>query len=250
MGAMNYSKVAELYDYYATATFDVSFFLQEAAATLGAVLELMSGTGRVSVPLAKAGIRRTCVDASPEMLAILKRKMDNQGLVAKLVEMDVTKLALGRRFDLVLIPFHSFSELQSRNDQIATLKAIHSHLTEHGRFICTLHNPALRVASEDGRLRLVSEAELNDGRTLLLWSVARFNPVEGVVEGKQIYEFYSNGDLVSKSMLNIRFAVITQTDFEQMAQEAGFRVRAMYGNYDRTPFQSETSPYMIWELSR
>lgn len=61
--------VASLYDAYVTATFDLPFWLQHATAAKGAVLELMCGTGRISVPLAEAGVSLTCVDASAGMLA-------------------------------------------------------------------------------------------------------------------------------------------------------------------------------------
>ena len=71
MPAMDYSRVAELYDAYVTTDFDVAFFLTEAHGAKH-VLELMSGTGRLSLPLIRAGARLTCVDNSPEMLAILR----------------------------------------------------------------------------------------------------------------------------------------------------------------------------------
>ncbi len=60
--------VAGLYDHSMDVSFDVPFFLEEARKTSGGVPELMSGTGRVSLPLIEAGIPLTCLDNAPEML--------------------------------------------------------------------------------------------------------------------------------------------------------------------------------------
>jgi ubiquinone/menaquinone biosynthesis C-methylase UbiE len=78
--SIHWDWVAGLYDTYVTTTFDLPFFLREATATGGNVLELMCGTGRVSVPLAEAGVHLTCVDGSAEMLARLREKLAAKGL--------------------------------------------------------------------------------------------------------------------------------------------------------------------------
>jgi hypothetical protein len=48
---INYDSVAEIYDLYVTAEHDVPFFLSESVNVDGPVLELTSGTGRVSLSL-------------------------------------------------------------------------------------------------------------------------------------------------------------------------------------------------------
>jgi ubiquinone/menaquinone biosynthesis C-methylase UbiE len=73
--SIEWDRVAPFYDNYAQATFDIQFFVQEATKIPGEVLELMAGTGRVSLPLVKAGVHLTCVDNTPEMLAILRQKL-------------------------------------------------------------------------------------------------------------------------------------------------------------------------------
>jgi uncharacterized protein YdhG (YjbR/CyaY superfamily) len=61
MPAMDYSKVADLYDLYAQIEVDISFFLQEAQGC-NSILELTSGTGRLSLPLIRAHVPLTCLD--------------------------------------------------------------------------------------------------------------------------------------------------------------------------------------------
>jgi len=58
---IDYDRVADIYDLYVTSGLDVSFYLEEAGKVVGKVLELMCGTGRISVPLVEAGVDLTLV---------------------------------------------------------------------------------------------------------------------------------------------------------------------------------------------
>jgi ubiquinone/menaquinone biosynthesis C-methylase UbiE len=52
---INFDKVADIYDYYVNVDFDIPFFLKETEQQKGEILELMCGTGRISIQLLKAG---------------------------------------------------------------------------------------------------------------------------------------------------------------------------------------------------
>ena len=246
--------IADLYDAYVTTAIDIPFFVAEAREASGPVLELMAGTGRVSLPLAGAGVRLTCVDLSGPMLARLRAKLAAKGLTAVTVEADVRRLALPERdFALAILPFQSFAELLAPEDQGAALAAIAAHLTVGGRFICTLHNPRVRRRTIDGQLRLLGTFPLADrAATLLLWSLQRHVPDEpALVQAVQLYEVYdADGRLEEKRWLDARFRLVERAEFETVAPAAGFRVAALYGDYDRAPFQDEVSPFMIWVLER
>lgn len=250
--SIHWDWVASLYDTYVTATSDLPFFLREATATDGDVLELMCGTGRVSVPLAAAGVHRTCVDGSAGMLTRLREKLAARGLSAHVVQMDVRQLDLGKRFDLVILPFNSFGELTALADQQAALTRIYDHLHPGGRFIATLHNPHVRRQSLDGQLRLVGKfPRTEQPGTLLVWAIATYDATSHLVQGSQFYEEYSDtGVLERKRMLDIAFALLARDEFEALATAAGFAVTGLYGNYDWSPFDEETSPFLIWTLAK
>jgi ubiquinone/menaquinone biosynthesis C-methylase UbiE len=132
---MDYDRVAHLYDAYVQTEVDIPFFLEEAKKTGGPVLELMGGTGRVSLPLLEAGIDLTCVDSSAGMLEVFRGKLRERGLSAELIEADVYNLSLGGRFDLIFIsvftPTVSFSRWQKRRISF--------------RLTCTRITPVLRL---------------------------------------------------------------------------------------------------------
>jgi ubiquinone/menaquinone biosynthesis C-methylase UbiE len=83
---------AEIYDLFVRTTHDVPFLLAECRRAEGQVLELMAGTGRVAVPLLEQGVRLSCLDRSPAMLAVLRQKLQHKGLSAPIYEMDVCQL--------------------------------------------------------------------------------------------------------------------------------------------------------------
>ena len=169
---IDYDRVADVYDLYVTTDLDVGFYVQEATKVQGKVLELMCGTGRVSIPLLEAGVDLTCVDASAGMLARLEERLHARTLEARVVRADVRHLDLGEKeeFELVLVPFHSFSELASPRDRELAMRAVFGCLREGGRLVCPLHNPAIRARSADGALRFNSSS-LTTLRTNCLPSV-------------------------------------------------------------------------------
>lgn len=248
---MDYSRIADLYDSYVQSTFDIPFFVNEAKKASGRVLELMSGTGRVSIPLAEAGIKLTCVDKSAEMLAVLYEKLKSRGLSANVVSMDVTQLNLGQRFELIIIPFHSFAEIVSVDDQHRALARIREHLASHGRFICTMHNPKTRARSVDGSLQLRGKFALEKTRgTLLFWLVQNYSSTDNhVVEGFEFFEEYdSEGTLKSKRMVELKFRLMGKEEFQELAESTGFHVLNLYGDYEYSEFRAESSPFMILVL--
>jgi SAM-dependent methyltransferase len=248
MSSVRYDDVADLYDLHVTVVFDVLFYLNEAQKTPGKVLELMAGTGRVSVPLVEAGVDLTCVDVSNAMLERLRAKLRAKGLSAEVHHGDVRELELGERFGLVIIPFHSFSELLTRKDQIAALGSATRHMEDSGRLICTLQNPSVRLQQVDGALRLTGSYETENGR-LVVSGFERRDPRTNVVSRTQFYEFFGeDGKLEMKRALEMRFCLIGPSEFEEIAADAGLRVDALYGDYDYAEFDREHSPFMIWML--
>lgn len=243
--------VARLYDSYVNATFDIDFFLHETKEIGGEVLELMSGTGRVSVTLIKAGVKLTCVDHSPVMLSVLRKKLERGNSTASVRHMDVRNLDLGVKFNLIFIPFHSFSELLTESDQIKTLAGIYNHLTVAGRFICTLHNPHVRMKRVDGLLRLLRRCVLEDNGELLVWGIETLDRTRGIVNSLQIFEEYDAGGVMrQRRLFELQFCPLTRDEFEDLARSAGFRVVSLYGDYSYSVFKGETSPFMIWVLEK
>ncbi len=111
--SINFSKVADIYDFYVKVDFDIPFFLKETKDYHEEILELMCGTGRVSFPLLSSGKKMVCVDYSQGMLDAFSEKNRKKNWPVELIKMDVTNLKLNRKFGLIILPFHSISEILS-----------------------------------------------------------------------------------------------------------------------------------------
>ncbi len=74
-----FALLARYYDAeHANLTEDISLYTNFAERTGGPLLELGSGTGRLTAALARAGYSITGIDHSPEMLAIAGQTMPQE----------------------------------------------------------------------------------------------------------------------------------------------------------------------------
>jgi SAM-dependent methyltransferase len=132
---------------------DARFFLDMADRSGGPVLELGSGTGRVTFALAEAGVEIVGLDRSRAMLEHARARLASRGGTAgrvSFVEGDMTDFALGRRFRLVIVPFRAFMSILDPADQRRCLQAIHRHLEPDGRFVLDLFDPRLEWCLPSG----------------------------------------------------------------------------------------------------
>jgi len=248
MNAIDYDSIAELYDLYVSTDYDHSFFISEIKTKGLRVMELTSGTGRLSIPLIEAGANLTCVDISKGMLDVLSEKLKERNLPARVVCSDICDLDFDSEFELVIFPFQSFMELVGKDKQQTALRAIYRTLEDGGRFICTLHNPAVRKKGVDGVLRIVGTFQKDSGMLVVSGFEQGGNPV---VSRHQFFEYFDEaGNQLWKRVLPMQFEFIDKEDFQEMAGSIGFKVTALYGNYDRSEFDPTRSPVMIWMLEK
>lgn len=246
--------VADLYDSYVRTQQDIPFFLSEAAEAGGPILDLMAGTGRNTLPLLEAGYEVTSVDIAPSMLARLSSRAESAGLKSSTVVVDIAELAIeDQKFPLIILPFQAFGELLDANERQSALRAIKRHLASSGRFICTMHNPTVRAGSVDGMPRIVGPFPLENGahstaKDLLLTIVQRFGAEPDIVDVVQLFELFDkDGIMVDKRRLDVSFRLIDDLAFRRSAEQAGFRVDAAWGDYDKSAV-SDSSPYLIYQL--
>lgn len=249
MAAVDYDKLAAFYDCLVEAGDDIPFFLEEGRRATGPVLELMAGTGRISVPLIQDGIDLTCLDGSEAMLERLRGKLEGRGLRALLLCQDAARFDAGRRFGLIFIGFNSFEEILGDADRSALLESARRHLEPGGRFICTLHDPARRLETVGpGREQRWVFTCPEAGGEMELTLSTRFHPRDFIVEGLETIRRADTGRVILE--LPLRFRLCGQEEFRRLASGAGFRVEALHGGTSREPYTPGESPGMIWILQR
>ncbi|HOJ05069.1 MAG TPA: class I SAM-dependent methyltransferase [Bacteroidota bacterium] len=243
----NYDRIADLYDLYVTADYDIAFWKKEGA-NAAEVLEVTAGTGRVSLPLVRQGSQVTAVDSSYKQLQRLAEKAASEGLHVHTVKADMRDFDLGKTFPLVIIPFQSLQELIEPCDVTAALRRVRAHLAPEGRAIITLHNPGTQTNLDCRTMRLVDDYTLPNSNRMLFWMARSYDAATHIGTSYQLYEEYDvDGVLHRKRLFTPRYHVFEREDIEQRIAQAGLRITAAWGGYDWSPLD-ENSRFMIFEL--
>jgi SAM-dependent methyltransferase len=222
LSASPYDPIARVYDpWSASVTEDVKFYVQEATASGGPVVELAVGTGRIAVPVAKAGIRVIGVDASAGMLEVARGYAVAEG-VEELLDLrhgDLREPPVPERVPLVLIPFRSLLHMTTEEDRLRALTAARELLLPSGRLVFDVFAPGRKDIEEtQGRWLerepgIFERADWDESERTLTLSVRR-------------------GEEASTMLL----AWLSPPEWRRLLDRAGFEVEAQYGWFDRRPF--------------
>ena len=223
---------------------DLPFWLELARQQGGPILELGCGSGRVLLPLARAGYHATGLERDPDMLCVLRENMEPglEGQV-ELVEGDMAAFELRRRFSLVIMPCNTYTML-SAVQRRATLDCACRHMEPRGLFAASVPNPALLR-----RLPRRSAAEVEESFPHPLDG----EPVQvssGWERSKQsltIHWYYDHllpDGGVERVSMQASHALIPEENYQSELEGAGLRLVERYGDFDRSPY-SPDAPSLI-----
>jgi SAM-dependent methyltransferase len=226
---------------------DVDFWVEMARESGGPVLEIGCGTGRVVLPIARAGIGITGLDLSPAMLSICRQKVAHEPPAVRhrvqLVEGDMRRFDLDREFALVTTPFRPFQHLLSVEDQLECLRTIHRHLSSSGRLVLDLFNPSLHLlVSDTVGIESGDEPEfaMPDGRRILhrdcISARDLFNQVQNV---EAIYYVTYPDSRRERVVHSFPMRYLFRFEAEHLLERCGFQVENVYADFDRSPFGSK-----------
>ena len=224
--------------------FYVSLARQSAAKNLS-VLELGCGTGRVTIPIAQAGVDVTGLDSSPAMLDVARAKSAGIENVTW-VEGDMADFQLDRRYGLVVIPFRSFLLLLTVAEQKACLALIREHLVEGGLLAFNIFNPDLVQISSWLGDRRDHWRRSEEGAHRERWLTRRYETAGQQLQERQLdIELSDEGAIIARVEKTLRLRYVFRYEMEHLLTLAGFTVEALYGWFDGRPYD-ETSSEMIW----
>jgi SAM-dependent methyltransferase len=244
----DYARIADLYDHVTAYRDrpDVGFFVQAAREAGGPVLEIGCGTGRVLIPIARAGVSITGLDLSPSMLDICRSRLRNEPATVRerveLVEGDMRDFDLGRAFALITMPFRPFQHLVTVDEQLACLASVRRHLVDGGRLILDLFNPSIDALANRATGEEFDEGPefpVPDGRRVKrayrIVSADRFTQVNQV----ELIYYVTHPDGRTERLVHA-FAMryLFRYEAEHLLVRAGFRIEHVHAGYDRSPYGS------------
>ena len=230
---------------------DVDFYVGMAREAEPPVLELGAGTGRVAIPIARAGVEIVGLDRSSAMLA--KARERSAGLAnVRWLEGDMRAFDLPERFGLVIIPYRAFQHLITVDDQKRCLTCIGGHLRDGGRLVFNVFNPDLvamgRWMSDfQGDWRLWRDStDQSTGRRTIAWESRRYRIGSQEVNVLwKVEELDAEGRPASQRYLDLHLRWFYRFEVEHLLALTGFQVEHLYGWFDGSPFE-DNSPEMVW----
>jgi SAM-dependent methyltransferase len=218
----DYDPIARLYDPWSRSVIeDISFYVEEALASGGPIVELGVGTGRIAIPIAAAGVHVIGVDASEEMLAVCADEARRAG-VHRLLDLrrgDLRRPPVDERVDLVTCPFRAFLHLSTDEDRLQALQSARTLLRPGGRLVFDVFKP-----SQD-------DIDETDGR----W-IEREPGIDERADWDMIEQTLTLAVRGPSGESTMKLWWLEPERWNALLAEAGFTVDACYGWFDRRPY--------------
>ncbi len=247
-GWQGWDEYAPFYDWENARTLgrrDLPFWRRLATARGGRVLELGCGTGRVLVPLARAGVRIVGVDRSAAMLARARRRLRRLSRPARaaLVRGDVRALPLlPGSVETVLAPYGLLQSLVSDADLAAALASVAAVLRPGGTFALDLVPDVPKWREYERRISLRGTG-LRRGTHLTLVETVRQDRGRGLTIFEQEY-VERRGRRRRTATFSLVFRTLPMPELCARLEGAGFRLEALYGDYAGGPWREEAEVWL------
>lgn len=226
---------------------DIGFYLELVRRLKPArVLELASGSGRVTLPLAgraaDQGFDIVGLELSETMLEVAERKKADLPAAARerlqFVRGDLLEWAAPEPFDLVVIPCGSMSHVLGLDDQIRAWRRAYDNLRPGGRFLVDLVMPDVAAYVDSLRTPPRTPVEIDidtedseSGARLLRYKTTRYDPHEQRADIRFIYDKLTADGRVDRYLSDFTAHVYYPREVELLFRATGFEVEQRYGDY-------------------
>ena len=222
-----YDAFAPLYDdWSADMTEDVPWYVELAREADGPLVELAVGSGRVAIPVAQASGRRVLgIDSSPAMLEQAREKAKSAGVELELRTGDMRDFTVDEPAALVYCPYRALLHLPTWRDKRRAFESAARALRPRGRFAWNafVFDPAYAASRQD-------TVEEHAGIRHRLHYSAPDNRIDVTL-------------LENGTTLSLWWA--TRSEWEGLIEAAGLEVEALYGGFDRRPFDDDAREF-VW----
>lgn len=200
------------------------------------LLELASGTGRITLPLARAGLEIEGIEASAEMVDRMRAKPGGEDIPVTIGDM----ADVGREgpFDLILLVYNTIGNLVTQEAQVRLFENVGRRLKPGGKFVVETFIPDLSKFTDHQRVRVQSM----DMRSLRFEAV-KHDPV-GQTFTFQRVRMATEG--FSLSPFIIRYTYPAELDL--MARLAGLSLCERWGGFGGEDFTADSAMHVsVWE---
>lgn len=225
---------ADVADRFAPDVLDPAVDLLEQLAEGGRVLEFAIGTGRVAIPLAQRGVPVAGIELSEPMAARLREKAGAGAIAVTMGDMATDRV--DGEFSLVYLVFNTISNLRLQQEQVACFSNAARHLRPGGRFLIEVDVPPVR--------------RLPPGQTAVPFSVSDghlgFDTLDLATQELTSHHYWRESDGSIRYGAG-HFRYVWPAELDLMAQLAGLRLEARYGDWRGTAYTADSEGHVsVW----
>lgn len=220
-----YDGFAPIYDQWSSGmTDDIDFYVELAREADGPVVELAVGTGRVAIPITeRTGQKVVGIDSSPAMLSVARERAAAVGAELDLREGDMRDFSLDEPAALVICPARSLLHLPTWSDRRRVFERVAAALRPGGRF-------AWNALAFDHRIAARLDGQWQD------------DPVRHRIDYAPAD---SRIDITVEDGPRISLWWVSRSEWEALLDVSGLETEALYGWFDRRPFDEESREF-VW----
>ena len=249
-GFEGWDEYAAFYDWENARTFgrrDVPFWRTVALGAGGRVLELGCGTGRIAMPLGRAGVSLVGIDRSAAMLARARRRVRLARLNGhvSLVRGDIRALPFPPgSFSAVIAAYGVLQSLLRERDLAATLQAVHRVLRPGATFGVELVADLPSWDEYKKRVSLKGWKNRRGGAHVTLVETVRQDRARHLTIFDQ--EFTERiGHTCRIQRFALTFRTLSVPQMARRLERAGFEITALLGDYRGAPWDTRAEVWII-----
>lgn len=248
-----YNKIAHYYDLtHADLTEDIDYILTLVGKTAVSIIELGCGSGRLLLPLARAGHHLTGIDNSEAMLARARVQIATETDAVQqritLIEADMTQIVTeSASFDWAIMPYNTFMHLEPVQMSVA-LKKIARSLGVNGRLLIDLINPTAIASTPNDRLLTLENTFVDpeNGRIVVQQSSSQLDEEKQTLHITWLYDASPpEGGAIHRTIAQAAYHYRYPHQLELLLHEAGFALLTISGDYDDSPYTEESERLLI-----
>jgi cyclopropane fatty-acyl-phospholipid synthase-like methyltransferase len=204
---------------------ELNFYASFIERYPGRVLEAMSGSGRLQIPLVLRGYTVDGVDTSDTMLASCRARCAELCLKPELYNQPLQELALPHRYATVTIAVGSFQLIYDRIQALEALKKIHAHMHPTGsNLLIDIFTPDFA----NGEKHSTRIARLDNQRVIRLQTREIFDEHARIADAFCNYELIVNGVLEQHEHELIQVTWYTDQELKELFNASGFTIVAIH----------------------
>lgn len=202
---------------------EVAWYAERLPRDSGPSLEVMSGSGRLLVPLLQLGHHVHGVDLSSPMQESCAARLAAAGLTTPLFRQDAIALNLPFRYAAALIAAGSFQLLTDPLAAKRTLERIRAHLVDPGLLLLDLYVPAEAAHPPGAPVVHVQSVTLPDSTKIAVRSEIHVDAEGRRIDIRSRYEQRERATIVAREDEALALTWYGEEEILALLRDAGYR---------------------------